>query len=87
MMFKAITKLFQLVMNRLKGHQMFNGLTEKETRNNYSVSGLSKKNCSCGDRYSEKCPGEWEPGCDLGCNEQYVRVFKSEDIGYKLKGN
>lgn len=28
--------------------------------------------CSCGDRPSTQCPGEWEPGCDLGANPAYV---------------
>jgi len=30
--------------------------------------------CMCGDRASTACPGEWEPGCDLGNNPAYVRV-------------
>ncbi len=29
--------------------------------------------CSCGDRFMDKCPGEWEPGCDLGNNPKYAR--------------
>ncbi len=29
--------------------------------------------CSCGDRPKGECPGEWEPGCDLGNNPQYAR--------------
>jgi hypothetical protein len=29
--------------------------------------------CMCKDRPLEACPGEWEPGCDLGANEKYVR--------------
>jgi hypothetical protein len=29
--------------------------------------------CSCGDRLKDQCPGEWEPGCDLGNNPQYAR--------------
>jgi len=29
--------------------------------------------CSCGDRPKDQCPGEWEPGCDLGNNPKYVR--------------
>lgn len=28
--------------------------------------------CACGDRSASACPGEWEPGCDLGANEKYV---------------
>jgi hypothetical protein len=30
--------------------------------------------CPCGDRAAAACPGEWEPGCDLGANEKHVRV-------------
>lgn len=30
--------------------------------------------CMCKDRPLDKCPGEWEPGCDLGNNEKYVRT-------------
>lgn len=29
--------------------------------------------CACGDRPKDKCPGEWEPGCDLGNNPKYAR--------------
>ncbi len=29
--------------------------------------------CSCGDRPKNQCPGEWEPGCDLGNNPKYAR--------------
>lgn len=30
--------------------------------------------CPCKDRAAHLCPGEWEPGCDLGANEKFVRV-------------
>jgi hypothetical protein len=29
--------------------------------------------CSCGDRLKDQCPGEWEPGCDLGNNPAFAR--------------
>lgn len=29
--------------------------------------------CVCGDRLKAMCPGEWEPGCDLGNNEKHAR--------------
>jgi hypothetical protein len=29
--------------------------------------------CSCGDRPADQCPGEWEPGCDLGNNPKHAR--------------
>jgi hypothetical protein len=31
--------------------------------------------CMCKDRPLSECPGEWEPGCDLGNNPAYVRVW------------
>jgi hypothetical protein len=30
--------------------------------------------CMCQDRALSQCPGEWEPGCDLGANENFVRA-------------
>lgn len=35
---------------------------------------LTQAPCQCGDRAATECPGEWEPGCDLGANEAHVRV-------------
>jgi hypothetical protein len=32
------------------------------------------KRCACGDRDKNDCPGEWEPGCDLGNNPAHVLV-------------
>jgi hypothetical protein len=34
--------------------------------------------CMCKDRALSDCPGEWEPGCDLGNNAKYVRVVQPE---------
>ena len=28
--------------------------------------------CACKDRPASHCPGEWEPNCDLGNNEQFA---------------
>lgn len=30
--------------------------------------------CRCKDRIQADCPGEWEPGCDLGNNAKFVKV-------------
>ena len=30
--------------------------------------------CMCKDRALSECPGEWEPGCDLGANPAHARV-------------
>lgn len=30
--------------------------------------------CICKDRPKSQCPGEWEPGCDLGANEKFAAV-------------
>jgi hypothetical protein len=35
---------------------------------------LAEQQCPCGDRLADQCPGEWEPGCDLGANEKYAKV-------------
>lgn len=40
----------------------------------------SRRRCPCGDRAAALCPGQWEPGCDLGANEKYVRVSTSEPL-------
>jgi hypothetical protein len=32
--------------------------------------------CACKDRPASQCPGQWEPGCDLGNNEKFVRVVE-----------
>ena len=40
--------------------------------------GVVVPKCACGDRDATACPGEWEPGCDLGANAAFVRV--ADDI-------
>lgn len=35
--------------------------------------------CSCGVRPIGECPGEWEPGCDLGANELHVTVHEPSE--------
>ena len=32
----------------------------------------SEARCMCKDRALSDCPGEWEPGCDMGNNPDYV---------------
>jgi hypothetical protein len=34
--------------------------------------------CPCGEKPKAECPGEWEPGCDLGANAKYARRVKRE---------
>jgi hypothetical protein len=40
--------------------------------------------CICGEMLLSACPGEWEPGCDLGNNPAHVRparaVLETDDI-------
>lgn len=36
--------------------------------------GSAVEKCGCGDRAADACPGEWEPGCDMGANPAHVRV-------------
>ena len=35
---------------------------------------MTKELCMCKDRKLVDCPGEWEPGCDLGANEKHTQV-------------
>ena len=35
--------------------------------------------CQCGDRPAAECPGEWEPGCDLGANDAHVKVHEPQE--------
>ena len=37
--------------------------------------------CMCKDRALSACPGEWEPGCDLGNNPAHVRVYQPQHEG------
>lgn len=39
-----------------------------------SASQAESARCACKDRAAKDCPGEWEPGCDLGRNPAHVRV-------------
>lgn len=39
---------------------------------------LAEQKCSCGDRPADHCPGEWEPGCDLGANEKHAKVATAD---------
>lgn len=40
--------------------------------------------CMCGEMLLSACPGEWEPGCDLGNNPEHARparaVLDTDDI-------
>jgi hypothetical protein len=63
----------------------FNGLTKEEAL--AWARGLradSLEYCSCGDRPKGHCPGEWEPGCDLGNNPKYARrvPLKQEPVAW-----
>ncbi len=35
----------------------------------------------CKDRPKSECQGEWEPGCDLGANEKFVRKAEQPEPG------
>ena len=44
--------------------------------------------CPCGDRSAAECPGEWEPGCDLGNNPKYAkRVNLAEPVQEPVRGS
>lgn len=36
--------------------------------------------CRCVDRPLEECPGEWEPGCDLGTNETFAKISDPRNV-------
>lgn len=38
-----------------------------------------KDRCSCGERQRAECPGEWEQGCDLGSNPDFVGVAEEDE--------
>jgi len=40
--------------------------------------------CCCGDRECSKCPGEWEPGCDLGANPAFVRTVDAVQLSVRV---
>jgi len=40
------------------------------------LGAASEARCMCKDRALSACPGEWEPGCDLGNNPAHVRVYR-----------
>lgn len=47
---------------------------------------LAEQKCSCGDRRADQCPGEWEPGCDLGANEKYAKVAEqAQPVAWMVK--
>lgn len=41
-------------------------------------AGPAEARCMCNDRALSACPGQWEPGCDLGNNPAHVRRSKRE---------
>lgn len=45
-----------------------------------TVRQSTEPRCGCGDRPLSECPGEWEPGCDLGSNERYAVVSNLKGI-------
>ena len=36
--------------------------------------------CACGEMSKAACPGEWEPGCDLGANPNHVKPAETTEI-------
>ena len=47
---------------------------------------LAEQKCPCGDRPADQCPGEWEPGCDLGANEKHAKVAEqAQPVAWTVK--
>jgi hypothetical protein len=60
-------------------------MSESNTPTNVgSTAGLGRvaPKCACGDRSAAECPGEWEPGCDLGANEAFASL--APDVGAEV---
>lgn len=49
-----------------------------------ALAAVDAEPCACKDRPLSQCPGEWEPGCDLGRNEKYV-VPVQEPVAWRFK--
>lgn len=48
---------------------------------NQEIEAALAEPCPCGDRSAAECPGDWEPGCDLGNNPKYAkRVNLAEPV-------
>ena len=45
-----------------------------------TVRQSTETRCGCGYLPVSECPGEWEPGCDLGSNEDYAVVSNLKGI-------
>lgn len=43
---------------------------------NDQLGAVSEARCMCKGRAASACPGEWEPGCDLGNNPAHVLVHQ-----------
>jgi septal ring factor EnvC (AmiA/AmiB activator) len=56
---------------------------DKTTRHEQIVAELTAaadaRLCECRDRPADKCPGRWEPGCDLGCREETARWHPGDE--------
>jgi len=61
---------------------------EAEYRKACAALRAAPEQCSCGDRAKDQCPGEWEPGCDLGNNPKYARrvPLKQEPVAWNSVG-
>jgi hypothetical protein len=51
---------------------------ERKTESRGELGGYAPKEalCMCKDRALSACPGEWEPGCDLGNNPDHVSIVE-----------
>lgn len=50
-------------------------LREREQAARAAIAAAEAPRCQCGAKLAADCPEPWEPGCDLGNNEAYARVF------------
>lgn len=63
------------------------GLTLQQNAITALRAALVEQKCPCGDRQANQCPGEWEPGCDLGANPKHAKVAaQAQPVAWMVEG-
>ena len=70
----------------LEGRRTILSIEKEEAAIAALRAALAEQKCSCGDRPADQCPGEWEPGCDLGANEKHAKVAEqAQPVAWTVK--
>lgn len=48
--------------------------TPAKVRPNDGLGAGAEARCACAEKAASDCPGEWEPGCDLGNSEAHAKA-------------